>query len=248
MSAPDTKFIRRFQDHILFRLLASTRLQYVSITSMRHQVQLKPEQRTAPHVAGRNGKVGIGVLVNLPVADPSADADVPGAQMDSLIWLDILSNDNLNFGLSNGANVSAEEVLAIIWQLLNQWLNKGIGSGNVFVDGFDAIEDKSGAYGYRIQVRLRMATDQPDRCSAPVGVINAGTLTLTCATAGAAIYYTTDGSMPGNYAPPASYPANTSLAYAGPVNVAGLASGTTILFSSAKAGLDESDVWRIDVP
>lgn len=243
----DTKFIRRFQDHVVCKLLASSRLQYVSINSERQQVQLAPASRVAPHLAGRNGKVGSGILVRLPSADP-ADADMPGVQMDCLMWLDIINKDDLALTLSNGSGLTAEEVLAIVWQLLNQWLNQGIGSGNVFVDGFDAIEDQKGAYGYRVQIRLRGAENPPPKCAAPTGSIAAGTLTLSCSTPASTIYYTTDGSLPGNYTPPAGYAANTSQTYLAPVSVLGLASGTVILAAAAAANFDESDVWQFIVP
>src|SRR5690348_7196376 len=97
----DTQFLRRFQDHVEAKLLSEPLLQSVSVVSMRNQVLQSISQRTAPHLAGRNSKVGAGILINLPAADPSPDADVPGAQMDALIWLDILVKDDISLVISN---------------------------------------------------------------------------------------------------------------------------------------------------
>jgi len=236
----DTTFIRRFQDAITGKLLSEPLLNYVSIVSHRFQVTQAIAQRIIPHLAGRNGKVGAGVLVNLPAADPSKDADVPGAQMDALIWLDILSKDDINLVATNGANITAEEILVIIWFLLNQWLNQGIGSGNMYVDGFDPIEDRKGAYGYRIQIRLRLAEDQPAKVAAPTISFAGDNASLACATNGAVIFYTTDGSLPGPWlANPGDTP-NTSQPYNAPVAVP---SGATIL-AAAYIGAFVNGVWQ----
>jgi hypothetical protein len=237
MSAPDTKFLRRFQDHTLAKLLSEPLLQYVSIASMRKQVLLKPEQRVVPHLAGRNGKVGAGILINLPLADPM-DADVPGAQLSVKLPIDILVADDLSLVLSNGAGITAEEVVIITWLLLNQYLNQALGSGNWTVAGFDPIEDRKGAYGYRLLLEVRFAEDQPDKVSAPTSVIAAGHATLSCATGGAAIYYTLDGSFPG--------PGNAAaILYAAPVVVS---TGQQLLAAAYLANNIGSDVWQTIIP
>ena len=238
MSAPDTKFLRRFQDHLAAKLLSEPLLNSVCIVEQRKQILLDVSARVNPVMGGRNSKVGVGILINLPSADPSPDADVPGAQMDALIWLDILSKDDINLVVSNGANLPAEEVLTAVWLLLNQWLNQGLGSGNLFVDGFDPIEDKRGAYGYRLQLRLRSAADQPAKVDAPTCVIAAGHATLTTQLAGSTIYYTLDGSFPG----PGN---NTASQYAAPVVVT---SGQQLLTAAYKANYIGSDVWMTNVP
>ena len=244
MSA-DLTFIRRFQDHLAAKLLSEPLLQYVAIVEQRKQILVDVAARTAPYLALRNGKTGVGILINLPSADP-ADADIPGAQMDVLIWLDILSKDDINLVVSNGANFPAEGVLTTTWLLLNQWLNQGLGSGNLFVDGFDPIEDRKGAYGYRLQLRLRMAQDQPDKVSAPVPDLETIATVLFCRITniaeGALCYYTLDGSFPG--------PGNAAaLLYDNnPFDVSGLASGATILAACYKNNTIGSDVWAITIP
>lgn len=237
----DTKFLRRFQDHLLAKLLSEPVLNSVAIIEQRQQILVDVASRVAPFLAGRNGKVGAGILINLPSADPSADSDVPGAQMDVLIWLDILSKDDINLVNSNGANIAAEEILTLVWLLLHQWLNLGIGSGNMFVDGFDPIEDRRGAYGYRLQLRLRMAQDQPPKAAAPTSTIAAGHCTLACATGGATIYYTLDGSFPGPGEPAANV-------YTAPFVVTSGQSVLAAAFILNQTATIGSDVWLTNVP
>ena len=247
MPAIDTYFLNRVQDHALAKLLSEPLLQYVSIASMRQMVRLDAPARVAPHLAGRNGKVGDGILIGLPYADP-ADDDIPGAQMTTKLPIDFLAKDDLALVLSNGAGLTAEQLVIIGWILLSQYLNQAIGSGNWFVAGFDPIEDKKGAYGYRLILEVRSALAQPDKCDAPIAAFAGGNCTLTVVYAGAQIYYTTDGSFPGPYVLPAGYPANTSQLYAAPFAVA---SGTVILVSAYVPNSTTvlgSDVWTFTAP
>lgn len=237
MSATDTKFLRRFQDHLLAKLLSEPLLNNVAIVSFRKQINVDVAKRTAPHLAGRNGKVGSGILINLPAADPTDD-DIGGAQMLANVSLDILNRDDMALALSNGSQLTAEEVVSIVWFLLHQWLNQATGSGNWFVSGFDPIEDQKGAYGYRLILTVRFANDQPAKCANVITAVNAGHATLTCATAGASIYYTLDGSFPG--------PGNSAaVLYAAPFAVA---SGQTILTAAYLANYIGSDVWETNQP
>lgn len=235
----DTKFLRAFQDHTEMKLNSESLLQYVAIVSQRKQVKLDVAKRTAPHVAGRNGKVGAGILIGLPVIDP-ADNDVPGAQMVVKLPIDILVKDDLA-NLSNGAAISAEEVLVIVWQLLHQFLNKYLGSGNWTVAGADPIEDRKGAYGYTLVLEVRFGSDQPDKVATPTFSLAGGNVTLSPQNPGDAIYYTLDGSFPANSAGinPATH------LYAVPFAVT---SGQTVLWAAWRANTIGSDVWAETIP
>jgi len=239
MSAPDTKFLRAFQDHTEMKLNSESLLQYVAIVSQRKQVKLDATKRVAPHIAGRNGKVGAGLLIGLPVIDP-ADNDVPGAQMVVKLPIDILVKDDLSLVLSNGAGVSAEEVLVITWQLLHQFLNKYLGTGNWTVAGADPIEDQRGAYGYQLVLEVRFGSDQPDKTPTPTFSLAGGNVTLT-PFPGSTAYYTLDGSFPANSATinPATH------LYAAPFAVT---SGQTVLWAAYQANYISSDVWAETIP
>ena len=236
--AIDTKFLRTLQDHTVAKLLSEPLLQYVSIVAMRNQVKLAPEARVAPHLAGRNGKVGAGILVQLPIADPSEDADVPGAQMDIKLPIDILVKDDLSLVLSNGAGITAEEIAATVWVVLHQFLNRAIGSGNWTVGGFDPIEDRKGAYGYSVLLVVRGANDQPPKVTTPGFALAGGNVTLTSVEAGSAIYYTVNGAFPGSGEP-------TATLYAAPFAVV---SGQTVLFAAQLANHLGSDVGMKTIP
>jgi Fn3 associated len=250
MSAIDTSFLNRLQDHTLAKLLSEPLLKYVAVASMRHMVKLDVAARVAPHLAGRNGKVGAGIVIGLPVAEP-IDDNIPGAQFDINLPIDFLAKDDLSLGLSNGAGVTAEQIVSIGWLLLAQFLNQAVGSGNWYVAGFDPLEENKkypGVNGYRLVLRVRGANDQPAKCDAPICTFAGGNCTITVQKAGATIYYTTDGTFPGPYTPPAGYPANTSTQYAAPFAVA---SGTIILvaaFVPNSTTVIGSDVWTFTAP
>jgi hypothetical protein len=246
MSAIDTTFLNRLQDHSLAKLLSEPILKYVSVAAMRHMVRLDVAQRTAPHLAGRNGKVGGGILIGLPYLDPTDD-DVPGAQMSVKLPIDILVRDDLA-NLSNGCQLTSEQITILVWLLLAQFLNQAVGSGNWFVAGADPIEDKKGAFGWRLILEVRSALDQPQKCANVTATFAGGKCTLACATGGVTIYYTTDGSFPGPYTPSAGYPANTSSVYAGAFAAA---SGTVICAAAYIANSTTvigSDVWTFTAP
>lgn len=241
MSTLDTKFIRRLQDHATAKLLSEPLLQYVSVASMRKQVLLAPAQRVAPHLAGRNGKVGAGILVNLPSADP-VDNDIPGAQMTIQLAIDIMVKDDISLVVSNGARITAEEIVTIVWQLLHEFLNRDVGSGNWFVSGFDPVDDAKGAYGYRLLLSVRSAQDQPAKCSTPLYSLNAGMVTLTAVEGGSAIYYSLDESFPGSGA---VAPNGNAVLYNAPFAVA---SGQVVLFASYLNNYIGSDVGLQNIP
>jgi hypothetical protein len=240
VSAIDVKFLRSFQDHLLAKLLSEPLLNSVAIVSFRKQILVDVAKRVAPHLAGRNGKVGSGILINLPAADPTDD-DIGGAQMTANLALDILNMDNVALPLSNGSGLTAEEIVVSVWLILHQWLNQAIGSGNWFVSGFDPIEDQKGAYGYRLILTVRFAADEPAKCANVTSGVASGYCTLNCATAGATIYYTLDGSFPG--------PGNAAaLVYAAPFVVNSGQSVLAAAFITNSTTTIGSDVWLTNVP
>jgi hypothetical protein len=241
--------LNRLQDHLLGKLLSEPLLKFVSVAEMRKMVKLDVAARVAPHLAGRNGKVGAGIIIGLPVADPAkADNDIPGAQFESRIPLDILVKDDISLVVSNGAGITAEQIAITVWLLLSQFLNQATGSGNWTIEGWDPIEDKKGAYGYRIVIVARGAEDQPAKVAAPTANFAGGNCTLTTATGGAIIYYTTDGTFPGPWTAPAGYTANSSQAYSAPFSAP---TGTQICacaFIANSTTTIGSDVWFFTAP
>lgn len=191
----DTTFLRRWQQHLEAKLLSEPLLNKVAIALMLNQVLLQPELRKVPHLAGRSLTVGnlttvyvgSGILINLPICIPSEDRDVPGAQLDAVIYIDIFNSDDVALAGDTGSGLTAEAILTIVWMIVNQFLDKDIGSGNATVETVMPIEDSHGAYGYRLPVKLRMAQDEPAKCAAPLcAFVNNGngtdTVTITCAT------------------------------------------------------------------
>ncbi|MDE2019401.1 MAG: chitobiase/beta-hexosaminidase C-terminal domain-containing protein [Patescibacteria group bacterium] len=240
----DATFLRDLQNHCQAKLLSEAGLSKVVIVCQRNQVLLDVASRQAPHLGLRNGYTGAGIQIGLPSAEPTDD-DIPGAQFWAKLPISILVKDDISLVVSNGAGITAEEIVYWVWRYLSQFLNQYLGSGNWTVAGFDPIEDQAGAYGYMMVLQVRRADDQPPKCSNVTGAWNAGSIVLQCTTPGATIYYTTDGSFPGPWVAQEGIAANTSQQYAAPVAVA---SGTVVLAAAWANGFDGSDVWAFTAP
>lgn len=97
-----------------------------------------------------------------------------------------------------GAGVSAEEICDRVRQIMHRF-STGRGQ-TLFFDGMEPVPVQDGQVSYVAYFRCLRADSPATQC-ATVGISPASgagptTVTLTCATAGASIYYTTDGSYP----------------------------------------------------
>jgi Chitobiase/beta-hexosaminidase C-terminal domain len=144
----------------------------------------------------RNGRSGCGVLVEMPqfrVESPN----VTGPIGDLVLSCAVLEDPDMNLAPATGTLLSAEEVSQTILDLAHQWGIDGVGA--IYADR-QAIEDAKefqGLLAYRVSLRTRMVRDQTPRCALPAITESNLTVTLACATEGATINYTQDGTFPG---------------------------------------------------
>jgi Chitobiase/beta-hexosaminidase C-terminal domain len=144
----------------------------------------------------RNGRSGCGVLIEMPsfrVDKPN----VPGPIGDVVQTCAVLEDPDMNLAPATGTLLSAEEVAQTILDLAHQWGIDGVSS--LYAD-YQAIEDAKefqGLLAYRVNFRTMMTRQQTQRCAQPTISETALTVTLTCTTPNAAIYYTQDGTFPG---------------------------------------------------
>ena len=192
--------------------------------------------------AGGNGmKRGAGVLVLMPVADV-AHADIPGPFLEPFVVSAlILENPLLNYG-PLGTNQTAENILVRYLQLLHQWSPAGTIPGCVIaktnaISGLPKEYSDKGLVGYTVNLQTKLGLDQLARTICPTITPAGGaapqTVTLASATAGAALYYTTDGSTP-----------FSSNSLAQPYNGTPITIGTACLLrvGAQRAGLAPSDI------
>ncbi len=180
----------------------------------------------------KNGKSGAGVMVEMPTIDIPRP-NIPGPEMivtgAFLVLEERTQNEDINTGTGKHAEDIAFQILAAIHRRQIQ------GMANFFAEGpaivpFRELEQ---IVGYRVFVQALLSQPQPVQVAMPTITENALTVTLACATDGASIYYTLDGTYPSRQ--------NKSTLYDAPFVVA---SGATVRFAAYKAGLQGSDAGQ----
>ena len=174
-----------------------------------------------------NGKVGSVVVVLMPTLVPD-DRDAPGPRYTAVYQLQVIDYPLYRRQATGGTQCSADEIADRLRQILHRF-TMGRGQTIVFA-GMRREPIAEGKVSYLLSFR-RVGNDQPPASVASVGISpqtsGAQTVTLTCATPGASIWYTTDGSYPGSN--PTACP--TAVQYSGPF----LVSAGQLLRTAAEA-------------
>lgn len=185
--------------------------------------------------AGGTGKIGAVAVVLMPTLRAEPD-NVPAPVYVVQHTVQVIEDPLFSQDATSGVLKSAEEIAHRVRLLLN-WFNPG-GAGSLAFDGMDPAEVKSGV-SYLVRFSRRTGDDELARVATPVVSADSAsapaTVTLTCATSGAAIYYTTDGSYPSSanddatlYSTPFSQP-----------------TAATIRAAAEKSGLQQSNVSQL---
>lgn len=179
-----------------------------------------------------DGKSGLAVLVLMP------DVEMPNAnsltmRFEPVFTIRVRELPMINEG-ADGTGISAEQCALNIIKALHQ---RSAG-GNPFYADKKVIREVSGdTAGITYDVVFRSDASEAKRRFVAVPALShaAPLVTMTCATSGAAIYYTTDGS----------FPDKAGTLYAAPVG--SLPTGTVIRAAAYKDGLSGSDVAEIEL-
>lgn len=164
------------------------------------------------------GKAGVAFTVLMPFAGVESP-DVPGPEFHVRTIVRVQENSVLNMGVS-GTHKSAEEIALEVCRALHQWCPNGVCSQLVCTR--DAVKWNEryvdqGLWTYDVEVEATFSIEPPRQVTPPLIAIDGewpqATATITCATDGATILYTLDGSLPYELNPHA-------VTYAGPFTVA----------------------------
>ena len=176
------------------------------------------------------GPVGAAAIVLMPTAS-AANQNVSGPVLDWTFGVVVQEMDAVNMA-SGGTQVTAEEWGQLVMDALHLEADEGLGTFRVVGQPMQPEREYvfPACIGYRVSVGLSAGrTVQTPRVPQVAKSAAGGSVTLTCPLAGAAIYYTLDGSFP-------SEAAGASL-YTGPVPVA---SGQALRAAAYKAGYNKS--------
>lgn len=224
------------QEDFFGRLLASPDLAEVKILLQRKGV-IQSDIDTALAVLNDrgSGKIGACVIVLMPSLTPESP-DVPGPLYKINMVVQVIEQPAFNLG-ATGTGLSAEQIAQHVRMLFQHFSN---GHGGTY--GFASMEPITVAEG-QISYGVRFDRQAGDT-AAPIvnmpaisatGAAAPATVTITCATAAAAIYYTTDGSYPSS--------ANaTATLYTAPFVQA---TAATIRAAAEKTGLQQSNVRQL---
>jgi hypothetical protein len=187
-------------------------------------------KKLGPLNAGEGGKRGLCGIVLAPETE-EAEPNTPGPQMNARIDIQFIENVTVNRG-SAGTGVRAATAAATALNALQ-----------LHVLGWTALYcppkpvtpvkiEKAGHISRLVTLIARASLPGNSKCSAVVPQAAGGELSLTCATAGAAIWYTVDGSYPA--------PSNAAATlYTEPV--INLDGGTLVRAAAYKEGLNPGD-------
>jgi len=223
------------QQDLTLTLLSSPSLMNLAVVYYRERQQEEEVFFRTALSTGRNGKCGA-VAATLA---PEAQSNLPNVPGPISAWdfpvVIITQNDiNMNPTLGTLFNVS-KWGRRVAWVLHHETDEKW---GTLIVTGKMMAHDEKlvfpGCVGWKVNLHLTVGrSDVLPRCAPLTVVQGAGTVTLTCATAGAEIWYTTDGTTPSSkLAGNAS-----SYLYTGPVPVL---SGDVVRAAAYASGYEKS--------
>ena len=234
-----TDFLK-IQRHVAQLLLSDDLLANVNIVTRDHillnQSELRDEtlaDEVLAYVTPRNGRSGCGVIVEKPefrVGDPN----LPGPQGDLIITCLILADPLDNWSPSSGSNVSGNQAGQRILELLHGWRIRPAGAFSADAAALEAANDFAPLDAWRVRVRMKLPRYQTNQVAEPVISVASGLATITCATADAEIFYTTDDSFPAHQR--GGNPG--SIRYTAPVAVE---SGTVLTACAYKTALNPSN-------
>ena len=237
----------QLQQDLTDKLNSESYFATISVVKLRDLVIAQDISKLLPHLTAKGGKLGCGVLINMPeITNAFANAEPPVS--DFQLSADVIENPELNFLSGTGTGLTCEEVARQVRYIFNLFaLGLDPGGETIMVrDGGAAIVPVPdiqrmfpGCAGYRVLMTLRVTEEQQSRTAKPTLTNATDEITLTNNSEGATIYYTTDGSFPGP-----GNPASANV-YVEPFAAT---SGATVRYAAYLAGSLGSDVGNFIAP
>jgi hypothetical protein len=229
----------QLQADITARLLTSAALSTACIIDARPRRELSAmmiAEKITNALAGletRNGKSGLAITVKFPEF-PVKQPGSASPELETLIAINVRENPLLNMDADNGTGITAEDACFLVMRCLHHWRPNAKAVLTLHKDGARPVDIGEDGLAYDVLFSIADQLPPPNNCADVFATI-AGNVTLTTAAAGAAIYYTTDGTLP---APDA----DSATLYTAPISTP--ASGITLRAAAYLDGKDGSNVFQ----
>lgn len=232
-------YLEQLQEDVQFRIMTESYFDTIAIILQRDGVTINQIQQRVAALNQRGGKTGACIIVLMPIVDVP-NANPPGPRFELTQSFIVLEHPTINRGASGTGKHSTDIALALL-QLFHLFT---LGYGATMTARERAItpnDSFDGLVGLQVDFFSRGGlTPQPfvalPTISADV-LISPATITMACATAGAAIWYTTDGSYPSSENP-------VAMRYSAPFVQN---SGAIIRAAAELAGLLQSSVRELTI-
>ena len=190
----------QLQSEITARLDYESAFQYLCVKSYRAHVISAEIDKKLPHLAGKNGRVGCGILVGIPTLE-GVDPNVSTAQSEILLPIDVIALPEINNDPGVGTLIEPESAARSVRANLHAWGNCGLVflyQDKLAISPIEGLEQSHpGCIGYRVLLRGRLNESTPAKLSNPaISDDGACVFTLSDPGEGAQIIYTLDGSQP----------------------------------------------------
>lgn len=228
--------LKSIQQQVADALVADPRFALVKVlTENIKDIDNEMEISLGPEPVVSGGPYGIVALVLTPTADVSW-ANVPGPYFDKInvvvdIWENVITNR-----APGGTQLACQDAIEAACNIIHQSYPTACNAPIVSVSPSIRIVPDPDFLRYQARFITQAGMQAtPPQIFAPTSIVNTGVYTLACATTGAAMFYTVDGTNPGPRGA-------TSNLYTAPITVA---PGNTILVKAWLAGYTASDVTKI---
>jgi len=232
--------LQRFQLDVAARLEASAFFADIPVFIFRPRAALTAAQiqdsinSALGALTAQNSKAGLCAIVLMPLLN-TPKQELPGPYLHLKCIIQVQENVVVNMG-ANGTQIPCEDAAIAVAQILHLWTPGG--TAGILRAAPETVTPNltfPGKVTYDVHVESEL--DLPCLSKEPQPFISAASaaITIACADAEAAIYYTTDGSLP--WAGNATYPSTAAL-YTGPFTASAGSLIRAAAFAGGKLGSD----------